>query len=379
MEGREQSLYKPVPLANGVPDTHPDQALSSSEQADFMPAIWNALDIDGSRYALPSDNAQYGLYYNRALFDAWNAAHPDQFIPYPSADWTWNDLRNAARLLTQRDASGSITHYGIAFDLWSWPFLSFFAQAGGEIWNEDHTTTFINGPEGLRALDFIIDLIPPDAPVRSPELAESAAGPASLFAAGRVAILLDGSWRAPNLELTSPDLDFAIAPLPRDRRRAVMSGSVLWAVGAHSQHPQDAWRMIRWMTGPEQSLRYWEALRVAPPARLSIVSSPTFRETPGLTDADGTLRVPPMHEDDFNDRAAWLVHGMTPDPETGSPPAFIPTGPYQADLENLIASALVAAVRGRLSPQQALDDAADSLHRIIDRDRAARGLPAVSR
>ena len=65
------------------------------------------LELDGRRYALPSDNAQYGLYYNRALFDAYNAAHPDAPLRYPDETWTWEDLRRAARRLTERDASAA--------------------------------------------------------------------------------------------------------------------------------------------------------------------------------------------------------------------------------------------------------------------------------
>ena len=52
---------------------------------------------DGERYALPSDSAQFGLYYNRALFDAYNASHPDDPLGYPNAEWTW-EMRQSGSL-----------------------------------------------------------------------------------------------------------------------------------------------------------------------------------------------------------------------------------------------------------------------------------------
>ncbi len=136
--------------------------------------------------------------------------------------------------------------------------MTFFAQAGGELWDDAHTTTLIDSPAGLEALELIVELLPHAAALRSADVRDSATGPDKLFAGGRTAILLDGSWRAPFLELVTEELSFAIAPLPRHRRRAVVSGSVLWAVSAHSDRKRLAWEMIRWMTGREQSLRYWD-------------------------------------------------------------------------------------------------------------------------
>lgn len=53
----------------------PEFGMGSADQADFLPYIWDLLRVDGTIYALPSDNAQYGLYYNKALFDGYNTAH----------------------------------------------------------------------------------------------------------------------------------------------------------------------------------------------------------------------------------------------------------------------------------------------------------------
>lgn len=364
------------PLDRFIAD--PDTGLSVAERADYLPFLWEVLEVDGVRAALPSDNAQYGLYYNPALFDAYNAVYPETPLEYPNDSWTWADLKRAADALTRR-TDGQITQYGLLFDLWAWPFMAFHAQAGGELWDADETTTLINGPSGVEALEFMVSVIPPDAPMRSPQLAESAAGPAQLFKAGQLAMLLDGSWRAPNVELDAPELDFAIVPLPSHRTEAIVSGSVLWCVSAHSPNQRKAWEMIKWLTNREQSLRYWNVLRVAPPARVSVIESPEFRTSTGLIGKDGQVFVPPMTAAEYPKRAAWLQAAITPDPETGETPGFVPVAPYQADLERLIGRALVQAVRGEKTPQEALDEAANELHAIIDRDRRLRGVPAVER
>lgn len=370
-----------APLDEFIEHPDPEIGLSAERQSDFLPSVWDLLEVDGARYALPSDNAQYGLYYNKALFDAHNTAHPEGRIEYPHADWTWENLRDAAEKLTMTDDRGRVEQYGIDFFLWAWPFMAFFEQAGGELWDEERTTTLIDSPAGVEALQLIAQLLPHAVSARSPEQVETATGPDKLFATGQSAMLLDGSWRAPFLELTNPELDFAIAPLPRGRRPGVVSGSVVWAISAHSRNRELAWRMIRWMTEFEQSLRYWDMLRVAPPASRRVIESEEFRATKGLVGDDGEVIIPPMPREKWDERGVWLLHGIRPHPLTGQAPAFVPVAPYQADLEDKIGTMLSRALAP--SRTQSLDellrDAADAVHAIIDRDRRARGLPAVER
>ncbi len=357
----------------------PNVGLTRAEQADFFPNVWQTLEVGGQRYGLPSDNAQYGVYYNKRIFDEYDRDHPDAPLGYPNANWTWEDLRRAHELLTITAPSGEILQYGVSFELWAWPFLAFLAQAGGQMWDEAQTTALVDSDAGVEALEFLVALIPKNSPLRSIEMAETASGPDDLFKVGKLAILLDGSWRAPNLEKESPKLDFAIAPLPHHRDRAIVSGSVLWSISAHSQNKEMAWQMVKWLTRREQALQYWNKLRVAPPALLSVVNSAEFKQTTGLVDARGEVVVPPMPRAKFADRAAWLQAVTGVDPETGRPIGFIPAALYEADLELKVARALVEAVRGDKTPRQALRDAVRETHQIIDRDRAARGLPAVRR
>jgi multiple sugar transport system substrate-binding protein len=368
-----------LPLNKYIND--PKIGLTEAEKADFLPTIWQALDLNGERYALPSDNALYGLYYNRKIFDAYNAAHPEAPLTYPSADWTWDDVRRAARLLTIKEGNRT-TQYGVSFELWSWPFLSFLGEAGGEAWDADGTTTLINSEAGVEAMTFISELIDEDSPIRSTQLADTGGGPIDLFKTGRLAILCDGSWRAPNLELDAPDLDFAISMLPHYRRRAVAGGSVVWGVSAHSRNPELAFQMVKWLVSRDQSLRYWDTLRVAPPALTSLINSPQFEETHGVVQKVGgreRVVVPAMPRANFAARAQWIRDVLKPDPATGVPPRVIYTALYQADLDRAVGSALTATLRRAKTPREALDAAAKEVHTIIDRDRAARGLPPVRR
>ena len=358
----------------------PEIGLTAADRADFIPALWDALELDGVHYAIPSDNAQYGLYYNPALFDAYNAGHPDAPLSQPGPDWTWDDLRRAAEALTIRGDDGRTLQYGVDFDVWAWPFLAFLAQAGGAPWDETELQTTIDSPAGLASLELIVELLPHAGRLRAADVTDSATGPDKLFAAGRTAILLDGSWRAPFLELVNPDLDFRIVSLPRGELHAIVGNSVLWAISAHTEHPRLAWELIHRMTSPAGSQEYWQTLRVAPPARRSVILDPAFRQTPRIVAEDGTVLAPGLPLERWTARGAWLLAAITPD-ERGQAPGFVISAPYQKDLEAKINAMLSRAIApgGRERLPEILRETADAVHAVIDRDRAARGLPAAAR
>jgi multiple sugar transport system substrate-binding protein len=368
----------------------PEHGLSDADMAEFPRTLLDALKIDGKLYALPEDNAVFGLYYNKDIIDAYNAAHPGDRIAYPDATWTWDDLRSAARKLTKRDENGRAVVYGLDQTIWQWPFMNFFAQAGGVQWSKDGLTTLINTREpdgsagaGVRALEYLRALAHEDRSWEPYFGRDQGTGPDSRFANGSVALYLDGSWMAPNFENRNPALRFAIAPAPRGRVNAVVCGSCLWGISAHARNKEAAWPMLRWLVSPPQAIRYWDTLRVAPPANVAVVNSEAFKSTRGIPreGEPGKFEVPPMPRELFADRGAWLLHAFAPDPVTGVPPGFVPTGLYQRALEDEIARMLREYLESPRGPsaQDALDRAARNVHQVIDRDRAAAGLPPVAR
>lgn len=371
------------PLGRYIRSDDPAVALAEDDWLDIPEHLRRIAEVHGEVYAIPQDNAQYGLFFNRALFARHNAERPHEPVGEPGPHWAWDDLRRAARLLTRRDGAGRLVQAGIDFQVWSWPFLNFFAQAGGELWSPDGLTCMINSPAGVETLEFFRALIVEDRSCEPSLGRDTGVGPEARFVTGQTAMYLDGSWRVPNFEILAPGLDFAVRPLPRGKRAAVVSGCVLWGISVNAAHKDEAWRMIRWLAAREQAAAYWDTLRVAPPARTSVLQSESFRSTrgvlkPGSADA---YEVPPMPPERFPDRAAWLLHGNTPDPETGRAPAFVPVHEHQTELEAIIQRMLEEYLRNpsREPPRAALDRAVREIHGVIDRDRQAKGLPAIVR
>lgn len=362
------------------------RGLPPGQLEKIPPHIRRALDVGGEIYALPMDSSVYGLFYNLDHFDAYNRDHPGAPLRMPDESWTWEDLRHAARALTVRDGDGNLSRRGFDFAVWAWPFLTFFAQAGGELWSPDGQTCLIDSPAGEKALALLRAMEREDRSFE-PSLGfyTSGTGADVLFGNGRTAMMLDGSWRVPNLELNYPNLRFAVAPLPRGERPAVVTGCVMWAISTHARHKAEAWEMLRWLVADEQAAAYWDTLRVAPPANLAVLAAPAFRATAGVLKVPGNpaagYEVLPMTAADYPARAAWLARTFDPDPATGRAPGFLWVSEYQHDVFAAVESMLreYLAPGSRLTERAALRGVADGVHALIDRTRAARGEPPVRR
>jgi ABC-type glycerol-3-phosphate transport system substrate-binding protein len=384
-----------TPDATGSNRTGFEHPLTEKDLEQIPAHLRELLVVDGPEgrgiYGIPQDNAQYGLFYNKQIFAAYNAVHADDPLDVPSTQWTWDDLRDAAKRISawSRQQKGEQKGQQIGeeirgFDcaVWSWPFMTLFAQAGGRAWASDGTCTLDQRNAGVEALRFLRTLID-DGSFR-PQLSGymSGTGPDALFARGRTALFMDGSWRIADFDRNAPDLEYAVVPLPRGPERlggneAIVSGCVMWAIGAHTEHAEDAIAMFRYLIAPEQAIEYWDTLRVAPPANLAAMQSEGFKQTRGvLKDADDPSKgyeIAPMQREKFEDRAAWLVHGVTPGPD-GKPPAFVPVGPFQTELEEEIARMLNEYLKegSKLEAHEAIRRAADNVRGVMSRAKMGK-------
>src|SRR5699024_550273 len=136
-------------------------------------------NIEGHQYAMPKDQDTVGLWYNKALFD-------EAGIDYPDKTWTWDDLLEAGRALTNEEEG----QYGLAMKLSNQEgFYNFIYQNGGTVLNEDGTSG-IASPESIEALDFYLNFVREGL---SPAL-YSDDEVIQLFQSGKGAMGYFGSW-----------------------------------------------------------------------------------------------------------------------------------------------------------------------------------------
>lgn len=266
------------------------------DRGDFIPITWEPLKHSGETYGVPQDINILGLFFNKDLFDKAGLA-------YPNDNWTWKDLKNAADKLTQdTDHDGHPDIVGLDMGWGGGTFQPFLFQAGGAMWNAEDNKTVIDSPEAAEALKFYKSLM------RTYSLTKSSSqrgglGPDKFFEAGKVAMFIDGSWRTPSLKKNAPNLRFGVAPLARGKVATSVSGSCFWGIASQTRHPNEAWKLVKFLSSTEALTEYWRFLWVAPPARWSALRSPKFKD---VTGAPG--KIPGIAtQAEFAEKCGWIT------------------------------------------------------------------------
>ena len=143
----------------------------------------------GAVYALPQGYTPMVIVYNKDLFD--RAA-----LPYPSSDWTWDEFRRVARVLTRdTDGDGRVDQWGTAFDRRAMLWMPWLWSGGGDVLCVDGTrsTGCLDSPPSITAIRWLTGWVTDDS------ISPRAEDNLRLFYSGRVAMLTTGHFWIPTL------------------------------------------------------------------------------------------------------------------------------------------------------------------------------------
>lgn len=308
------------------------------DRNDFIPVTWEALRYNGRTYGIPQDINIRGLYYNKDLFDA---AH----ISYPDESWTWKDFKSAADKLANPATNGGkkgIVGLLGGFHVGDW--MPFYYQAGGQMWNADKTVPAFDNEKALASLAFLKSLSG-DFMMSQSTSERGALGPYTFFQNGQAGMLIDGSWRTPQLKKDGKSLRFGVAPLPHGEKAMSISTSCYWGISAQTKHPEEAWKLAKFLSSKEALVRYWQTLWVAPPARWSSLRSPDFQRITGAGKESPALPDPA----EFREKCAWIPSVLEKGHTTME---FI--GPFTSQLNSKLDYALSSVLLQNAEPKAAL-------------------------
>jgi multiple sugar transport system substrate-binding protein len=214
-----------------------------ADQEDIYPSLRNVFTVDGKFYCPPKDFSTLALEYNKDMFDAAG-------VKYPTADWTWDDLKDAAKKLTGTDKDGNkVLGLVLPADFNRW--LPFFFQAGGELFDKDGNFA-IDSDAGKAAMDYYLGLV-----------TEGSAGPASAvdsgwggeaLGKGRAAMVMEGNWVIQFMLDNYPKINWGVAEMPAhpgDKNKASMAYTVCYGVAQDNKHPDESWKLVNFLTGKE--------------------------------------------------------------------------------------------------------------------------------
>ncbi len=231
------------------------------------PQTLQAYKTPDGMYGLPRDFQTIVLFYNKDMFDAAKVA-------YPTANWTYDDLRNAAKSLTITGSDGKTTQYGFYSDLWDMELIwseGIWAY-GGDVINADHTKTLLGDPKARDAWQLFHDMMFVDKSWPDSTTAGEYGG--DPFLAGVAAMTTIGHWAIPGY--ADAKFKWDIAPMPKGPAgQATSVNSAGFVVGKASKNPDAAFEFLKYVLSEPAQKRLAE-LGFACPVLKSVAESDAF-------------------------------------------------------------------------------------------------------
>jgi multiple sugar transport system substrate-binding protein len=320
-----------VAAAPGLVDLTQRVQQSGFNWNDFYPGEREAATVNGHVYGVPALVDNLAIVYNKQLFDKAG-------LSYPTADWTWSDFRTAAKALT--DPATKTFGFGIPADASEdtvWHYEAMLWEAGGDILNSDDTKAAFDSPAGLTALQTLTDMALKD---KSVYLDYQNSKIADLFNSGKIGMDVTGPWDLPSF----PNVKYGVQIMPSfpGGDHETIAGPDNWVLFDNgSDRVEAAWAFVSWLTAPEQELR--DSLSDGHlPLRQSVTQLPGFSKF--------ATKFPGV--DVFVSNLANVQKAR-------------PVLKAYPRISEALGQAVIAAMTGDKSPQQALSDAAQQANDIL--------------
>jgi sn-glycerol 3-phosphate transport system substrate-binding protein len=206
----------------------------------------------GQTWGIPFQRSTPVMYYNK---EAFAAAGLDPESP-PA---TWDEMVEMGRQLTLRDASGTVTQWGVRIPssgFPSWLFTGLVASNGQDgLANDAGTEVFFDTPEVVGALEYLVSLAQEHG-IMEPGILDWGATPRA-FMDGNAAIAWTTTGNLTNIRTNAP-FEFGVAMLPANVRRGAPTGGGNFYLfdGSSPEQLQAAVDFVKWATAPAQAAQW---------------------------------------------------------------------------------------------------------------------------
>lgn len=205
---------------------------------DFIPSLLTIYTQDGQTYALPKDWGTLGLIYLPEAFT-------DAGIPEPTEEWTWEDMRTAAKAIADK---GTYAGFCMGAD-WA-RFAPFVFSNGGAFASDDFKTATLDTPEVKTMATLVADMFTENSLVRPADISASWCGEA--IGKELVGMTTEGGWMVNFMKTTYPDVNWkaVIIPAgPKTRADVIFTNGI--GINAATKYPKAAAAFLFYATGRE--------------------------------------------------------------------------------------------------------------------------------
>ncbi|MDF2986225.1 MAG: extracellular solute-binding protein family 1 [Eubacterium sp.] len=215
--------------------------------------VWKTFTYENKIFAMPRDINSLVLFYNKDLFKKAGITE------YPDGNMTWDELAKLAQKLTIDDKGRNATdpdfdiknavQYGLHVNTPDTDALieTLIWQNGGKLMSEDGKECYLDKPEAREVLQYLHDLTWKYKVKLSPAAAQKY--DQNWLQTGKFAMVYQGSWMMSTLSDATFDWDVTVPPNFGDKIYCVQS--VGNAIMEKSKHQDEAWELVKFLSGKE--------------------------------------------------------------------------------------------------------------------------------
>jgi multiple sugar transport system substrate-binding protein len=294
---------------------------SAGSKSDYFPASLDSVTKNGKLYGVPVDVSALALFYRSDLLAA---------AGIKEAPKTWDEFTAAAEKLTSGDVHGA----GLFGGWGGFEFYPWLWQSGADVMNKGQTKAEFNSPDAVRALQLWVELQKKAMPAGMATATEDdLKGP---FVSGKLAMMTSGPWMIPSLKTAGIDGKWAVAPLPKDKNAATVLGGLDLLVLKNTKHADAAKTFVSWLMQDAVQKKWASSLGYLP-VKTALYDDPTFKDDPSISAFAKVL-------DQARSRPNVAAAG---------------------DIDTALGNAVQAALSGKKSAQDALDEAVDTSNKAL--------------
>ncbi|HJE59834.1 MAG TPA: sugar ABC transporter substrate-binding protein [Nocardiopsis listeri] len=231
--------------------------MSDAMRVDIPSGVMDSVTVDGQIVAYPTELQSYVVFANRGLLEDAGVSIPED------ETMTWDELREIAEATTSGD------RYGLGWGLSS-PTAAFMSMApafGGTFFDGTGSDAGLVMEEGETALPELVgEMAHDDKSIQPVSLTQSGSDVLASFYAEDVAMTVQGSFQAANIQADAPDdLDWIVLPPlegPAGPWQAANPQTL--SVNVDSEHVEESVEFLEYFTSTENLAELNEADALIP-------------------------------------------------------------------------------------------------------------------
>ncbi|BEV16404.1 ABC transporter substrate-binding protein [Herbaspirillum sp. DW155] len=232
-----------------------DSLAGSAEDKKWIDGFYKGFmensQTDGKTWGIPFQRSTIVMYYNKTLFKE-AGLNPEK------APANWNEMVEAAKKLTRRDAAGNVTQWGVKIPSTGfgyWMFQAMTASNDTLLMNSTGTKTYFDKPGAVQALQHWVDLTTRDKVMPAGSI-EWGTTPKD-FLEQKAAMVWTTTGNLTNIR-TNASFPFGVAMLPGIRHPGSPTGGGNFYVFNKTSpaEQQAAMKFIRFATEPARAAQW---------------------------------------------------------------------------------------------------------------------------